>query len=416
MLRLTFLLFTSATLSAGEFTFAEALRRAEAHSPALRAEMFAGRAAEARAEQAAVKPGPTLDLALENFAGTGAVRGAEGVEATVQVSQVIERGGKRSLRVALARDEQAQAEVDMAARRAEVRAAAASAFVTACAAQGRLAMSDAALSLAEEASVFAGQRAAAAEISGADAARARAALAMARAERLRAKAGLARAKAELAAFWGGEGGEVPVLKGTIPAAGEFARPGPELVFQKLSEHPRLAQISAAASGRRTALRLEQARAKADVTVGAGVRFLRDGSDAGLVAGVSVPMPFANPNAGNIRAAREMLAGAEESVRALEVELRVAGSAAWGEYGAALEIARTLRAEAWPATEEALAEVRAGYARGEASRFELFEMQRAHAALAREIFDADVAAVAAVARAEAITDPAFSFTRTLLSSP
>ncbi len=416
MLRLTILLFTSATLSAGEFTFAEALQRAEAHSPALRAEAFAGRAAEARAEQSAVKPSPTLDLALENFAGTGAVRGVEGVEATVQVSQVLERGGKRSLRVALAQHEQLQAEVDWAVRRAEVRAAAANAYVAACAAQGRLAMAEAALALAEEASAFAEQRAAAAEISGTEAARARAALALARAERLRAKAGLALAKAELAALWGGEGGELPALKGTIPAAGEFARPGAEAVFQKLSEHPRMAQIRAAATGRRAALRLEQARATADVTVGAGVRFLRDGSDAGLVAGLSVPLPFANANAGNIRAARETLAGAEESVRALEVELRLAGSAAWGEHGAALEIARTLREEAMPATNEALAAISAGQARGEVSRFELFEMQRAHAALAREIFEADVAVVAAVARAEAITDPAYSFTRTLLSSP
>ncbi|MFH1498342.1 MAG: hypothetical protein ABII82_11000, partial [Verrucomicrobiota bacterium] len=76
-------------------TLAEALSRATADNPRLAARAWSVRSAEALREQAGQRPLPTLDVSVENFAGTGPLGGFDSAEATVQASQVVERGDKR---------------------------------------------------------------------------------------------------------------------------------------------------------------------------------------------------------------------------------------------------------------------------------------------------------------------------------
>ena len=101
------LLITTTGLAAQDLSLAEALRRAETHNPSLLAHDYAGRAAEALIDQAGVRPNPMLGVELENFGGTRALRGADTLETTVQVSQAIERDGKREKRITAARRERA---------------------------------------------------------------------------------------------------------------------------------------------------------------------------------------------------------------------------------------------------------------------------------------------------------------------
>ena len=117
----------------------------------------------------------------------------------------------------------------------------------------------------------------------------------------------------------------------------------------------------------------------------------------------------------VRAARETLAGAEQSVRAIENELRTSLASAWQELAAAHAAVQTLRRDALPATEEAHALVRRAYAEGQLPIIDVLDAQRALISLRREIFDAEASYAAAHARAEAITDPAFPATAALLSS-
>jgi outer membrane protein, heavy metal efflux system len=66
-----------------------------------RAESAAGIArAEGQAEQARARPNPTVGVLSENFAGSAPYRGFGRSETTVQYSQPIELGGKRSARIA----------------------------------------------------------------------------------------------------------------------------------------------------------------------------------------------------------------------------------------------------------------------------------------------------------------------------
>lgn len=395
-------------------TLGAVLQRAAEQNPSLAAQGYTERAAEALIEQASLRPNPTLDVTLENFAGTGAVQGVRGIETTVQASQTLERGGKREKRVALAGRERETAAKEFAVRRAEVLAASAAAYIEVLAAQQRLALAAEPLRLARETVAAVESRVKAGAASPAESARARAALAASLADHARANAFLLAARASLAATWGGEPSEVASVAGTlrIPAS----LPAQDTFVAKLASHPRLELQQTVIASRRAALDLEQAQAVQDVNVGGGVRFLREGSDAAFVAGVSVPLPFHNKNQGNIRAARETLAGAEHGVRAVEVELRTALTSAWQELTASHTAAQNLRGEALPATEEAFGVVRHAYEQGQLPLIDVLDAQRALVALRKELLDAEVAYAIALTRAESLTDPSFSAVSALISQP
>lgn len=413
MFRSLFFVTLAAGLSAQPLSLSESLRRAEAQNPALLAQGYAGRAAGALIDQAGARPNPTLSVGLENFAGTGALRGADSLETTVQASQTFERGGKREKRVAVATREREVAEQETAVRRAEVLAATAAAYIGVLAAQERLASSAGSRALAQELADAVTARVNAAAASPLDISRARVALVAARAEHTRAEAELAHARVALAATWGGIAEDVPSIAVGLSVPAE--QPPHEALLAKLVGHPRIALQQALISGRRAELQLAQAQRAQDVTVGGGVRFLSDRSDAGFVAGVSVPIPFRNQNQGNIRAARETLAGAEKSVRTIEAELRTAFTVAWQDMHVAHTVARDLRAEALPAAEEALALTRQANAQGELPLLDVLAAQRALVSLRREILDADTACATARVRLDALTDPTFPLTTALFSS-
>jgi cobalt-zinc-cadmium efflux system outer membrane protein len=202
------------------------------------------------------------------------------------------------------------------------------------------------------------------------------------------------------------------VAGLLQIPAELPAADPYLV--KLAEHPRLVLQQSVIAGRRASLELEQAQAVQDVTVGGGLRFLREGTDAAFVAGVTVPLPVHNRNQGNIRAAREYLTGAELAVRAVEVELRAAFTAAWQDLTAAHTAAQNLRREALPATEEAYATVRHAYDQGQLPLIDVLDAQRALVGLRRELLDAEAAYATALARVEALTDASFATLTTLIN--
>lgn len=395
-------------------TLSEALARAAERNPGLAARRFDERAAEALIEQAAFRPNPELSASLEQFAGTGAVSGIKGVEATVQASQTLERGGKRDKRVALASRERELAAKEFAVRRAEVFAAVANAYIDLVAAQQRLALAEEPLRLARETVEATNTRVQAAIASPAESARARVSLAGAQAEFARGQAAVTSARAALAATWGGTPAEVSGVAGVLRVPD--ALPDQDAFLAKLAAHPALDLQQTTIAARRASLDLQQAQAVQDVTVAGGVRFLREGSDAAFVAGVSVPLPVRNKNQGNIRAARENVAGAEQTLRAVEVELRTAFTASWQNLAAAHATALQLRRDALPAAQDAYGAVRTAYERGALPLIDVLDAQRALVTARRDILEAESAYAAALVRVAALTDLTFADVTALLNQP
>src|SRR3954454_18090142 len=76
----------------------EAVSRSLESNPILAAETAEVRAAEARAERAALPTQFVVGGELEIFGGTGEVGGARYAETTLRLSRAIELGGKRAAR------------------------------------------------------------------------------------------------------------------------------------------------------------------------------------------------------------------------------------------------------------------------------------------------------------------------------
>jgi len=388
-----------------QITLAEALQRAGNNNPAIVALQFSERAADGLIEQAGLRPNPTLDISAENFLGTGRVQSVRSLETTIQASQLIERGGKREKRVALATRGREIASKELAVLKAEILQTAATAYVELLAAQERRALLQEPLKLARStlASVELRQRSGAA--SNAEVARAKAAMAVAQGECARADAAVTSAQTALAASWGG-----------IPSAEEYATgqiqipeviPSLEDAQAKLLKHPLIAADQAGIEGMRAALELEKAGAKQDITVGGGVRFLRDGSDAAFVTGVSIPLAVRNKNQGNIRAARERVSGAEHKLRVTEATLRSRLIAAWQELNAAYVSANSLTRDVLPATQAAYESVNKSYEAGQLPLVNVLDAQRDLVSIQKEILESKAAYIAAMVRVSGLIDPSYT---------
>lgn len=395
-------------------SLAEALARTAERNPRLLADSAQTRAAAARVEQAGFAPNPVLGVTLENFAGTGTARGVDSLESTVEISQTLERGAKRTRRTALATREQAITTQELAVQRASLLAATAQAYVDTVVAEQRLALAAAPRQLARDTLDALTAHASAGAASSAEIARARAMLAVAEAEVARRETELTLARSALAAAWGGDATDVPPLDSDLHLPPTL--PDRAAWLPRLSAHPRFALHAAQLDARRAALELEQAHAVQDVSVAGGVRFLRESSDAAFVAGVSVPLPIRHKNQGGIRAARELLAGTELAAAALETELRAEFTAAWHELTAAHEAVLRLRRDALPATEAALTAVRDAHTAGELPLTDVFDAQRALTLLRRDLLDQQAAFAHALVRLETLTHSDFSATTALFSAP
>lgn len=89
-------------LAAEPLTLEQAVDKAIAAAPELAAKEASVAAARASARQASFRPNPIVAIEAENFAGTGTYSVLEQPEVTVTYAQPIERGGKRSARMAYA--------------------------------------------------------------------------------------------------------------------------------------------------------------------------------------------------------------------------------------------------------------------------------------------------------------------------
>ena len=131
-------------------TLQKAIDLAIDNNPELNVSRWEPRAMEGRVIQAGLLPNPEIEAETENFAGSGAYKGFDGTETKVELSQLIELGGKRAKRsthAALGRD---LAQWDYQVERADVVAEVALAFMNVLFAQERLSLMRKLLHLADE--------------------------------------------------------------------------------------------------------------------------------------------------------------------------------------------------------------------------------------------------------------------------
>ncbi len=334
--------------------------------PRLRAAGHEAAATAAEAVQAGHYPNPTLEYLREGEqAGTRTT--------TVQISQPIELGGKRSARMALADSTAAQARDELAALRQEVRAEAIAAWYAVRTAQERQALAQALSALAGKSIDVAARQVAAGKVSPIDETRARLAAAEARTELNAAAADLALAHTRLGALVGrpadtlllapGEDAPLPALK-----------PLPALLAEAAQSLPvRRARSQLAAQEAQT--QVERAARLPDLTLTVGSQKIDDVGRRQAVVGVSLPLPLFNRNEGKLLAALRRSDKARDELAAAETETASELGTAYTRYEQSRLDADLLRAEVIPSARSAYELTLTGFEHGKFAFLDVLDAQR-----------------------------------------
>lgn len=384
----------------GELTLAQAIEAALTRNPDLAASAYDIKAADARIEQAGLRPNPQLAVELENFAGTGEARGTRILESTLSLSQVVELGGKRALRQQVVTFDRDLTSVARQAQQLDVLADVTRRFIDLAAAQERLALATSTREVVQRTLDAISARVDAARSPEVERSRARIALTRAQIEEQQAQSELPSARLALAALWGSTEPAFTRASGDLLALSPV-KPFETLV-ERLDRNPDFVRFASAARLRDAELRLARAQARPNLTFSAGVRNLAATSDRALVAGFSMPLPIFDRNQGAIREAEVHVAQTDAARRAAFLRARATVYALYQELLASRTRVETLRTNAVPQAQRALEQTQAGYERGRFSYLELATAQQEVLELRAAIIEAAADSHRVLAEIERLT--------------
>lgn len=365
-------------------TMRDALTRALVANPRLTAaERDVGIATGLRVQAGAV-PNPNLSFELDNALGSGPYKGVQSAETTLQLSQLVELGGKREARLAAGEAGIGTAVWQRRATRLEVMSETAVAFITVVSAQRRIEIFDEQISSLDQLIPLLQKRVQEGASSPAETLRAQVAADLFRVDRERAKTQLATARRDLAVLFGDS---VPRFGAAAGRLSGIGRPPPfRSVVEAIEANPQLMRWTAVTAQRNADLILARLKRIPDVQISAGWRHYQEtvefsagrpvqfNNDNAVRLGVSVPLPVFDQNAGNIIAAEDALAktGAERAINKL-VLISVAGRAYDTLNGSLAEL-KLLRTSVIPNARSASETIQSGYRQGRFTLLELLDVR------------------------------------------
>jgi len=384
-------------------TLDDAFARVAASHPDLRLPALRGEILAAELDEALQRPALRAGVELENAPGTGDYAGVDGAELTLSLASVLERGGKRDARRALAQSRIDALAPERDAARLDLLAETARRYLDVVGAKHRRDLADADIAQRTRTVAAARHRFQAGASPESVLLTAQAALARAQLEQRRAAQTMDAARQHLAALWGEreprfETSDTDPL--ALPAIADF-----DALAALLERTPELARFANERRIGEARLQLARSQAKADIDWQLGVRAFNDTDDVALVASASMPL-------GGTRRAQPQIRAAEAGLAMLEVERESRGISlystlvdAHGRYRVAqLEVLR-LRDDVLPALARAEAAAERAYRAGAISYLEWAQLQSERTALARQQLDTALDAHRALIEIQRLTGDA-----------
>jgi cobalt-zinc-cadmium efflux system outer membrane protein len=373
--------FRASAESSSTLTLTRALQRALAVNPRLTAAEREVGVAAGRRVQAGAVPNPEASFELDNAFGTGDFRGLRSADTTLQLSHLIELGGRREARVAAGSAELDATRWERAAVRLE------GSFrhgrwifhcpqrttthpnlrYTNCGARSPAPLVATACGVRR---LF----------SPAEVARAQLAVDLVRADRERAATTLSIARRELTIIMGASAPDFSQAVGDLNRVG--TPPAFQTVLGAIDSNPQLIRWTAIRAQRDAELLLARLKPIPDLQVAAGWRHFGEvwngsafeSNNNAVRLGVSVPLPVWDQNLGAISAAQESRAKVEAVRASNRLALILSLGRAYDTLvGAAREI-DLLRASAIPNGRKAIEGIENGYNQGRFSLLELLDAQ------------------------------------------
>lgn len=356
----------------GSITLNDAIALALIKNPELSAFSIERRAAEARAIQSGLLPNPELSAVVENIGGAKEVTG--GIQTTIQLSQLIEIGGKRSARARVASLSQDLAERDYERKRVEILTEVSKAFIRALSAQQKFALAGEMVALAEEVANTVSERVSAGKVSPIEETKARVALSSATVEHERAGLELEAARKRLSSLWGDKKPHFEKVAGDLDAQ-ILPVPAFERIASQLTMNPDLVRSATEISRRKAAVDMEKAKTLPDISVSAGYRRFSEFDENSVIFGVSVPIPLFDRNQGGLLESRLLLTKAEEERRAAEARAQSGLGEAHKALSIAYAEAMAFKEKTLPLAQSAFEGTNEGYRAGKFGYLDILDAQR-----------------------------------------
>jgi cobalt-zinc-cadmium efflux system outer membrane protein len=355
---------------------ATALAIALEKSPVLSSFSWDIRAAEARIIQAKLVPNPEISLEGEDFTRADVRSATESMQNTLELSQLIELGGKRNSRVREAQFDREASEWDYQVKRLEVLKLTSLAFIDVLSAQRNVQLAEENVELTEAAVPVTQKRVEAGKASDVELLRTNTAVATARIRLTEVRRDLETARVNLAAQWGAKKATFPSVTGNL----DQLRPIPSLesLKAKLQKNPDLRRWTTEHQKREATLNLARAEANPDLTLRAGPRLLgASHADLTLVAGFSIPLPLWNRNQGKIAEAEANISKAADERAAAEARAYAELNEGYQTLARATEEVQILRETVLPGAKNAVDQITDGYAAGRFSQLDVLDAQRTY---------------------------------------
>ena len=347
-------------------TLEQAVAKALAANPTLRAAALDVAIAEGTRRQAGVFRNPEVSFVRE-----GTQRGTR--TQTVQLSQVLELGGKRSARINLAERERSLAAGNLSVARSDLRADVTAAYFDALSAQERAQIAQASLEIASKAALAAEKRVAAGRVSPVEQDRSAVALSTSRLELAQAQSEVTIAMLTLAAYWG----ETVAVSQPLASPDLDLVPAPSLseLQQRLDASPQLRRSRLQVEREEAQVSLDRAQRMPDVTLMVGRQKEDEIGRAQTVFGVSLPVPLFNRNQGSLQASLSRAEKARVELEASQLRLHQSLTTAYQRAQLSREQVRSMREDILPRAQRVFDAAVTGFEAGKFSFLDVLDAQR-----------------------------------------
>jgi cobalt-zinc-cadmium efflux system outer membrane protein len=362
----------------------DALQRVQS-SPAIKAASKSVEAKQGAAKQASLLPNPEIAVEVENFGGQDDLKGLDGAEITVALSQLIELGGKRSARKSVAGYNLNLAEWDYQSQKQDLQLATMKAFYAVLAAQKRFGQAKQLLNLAEQGYQTVADRVEAGKVSSVQKLRAGVELNRARNAFESAKRQQIQARQSLSSKWGDSVPDFDTVVGEFDGLNE--PPEWDALHAAFLSNSDVQRWQSELANKKANLSLERAGIIPDVTLVFGVRKFKETNANALVAGLEFPLPFFDRNQGGRMAALAEVSQSVYQRDAAIAELTSTLQSAYQELLSSHHQARSILKEILPAAEQANEAAQIGYREGKFDFLDALDAQRTLFEVKTEYIDA-----------------------------
>lgn len=354
-----------------ELTLREAMGLMQKLNPELAASAREIGALEGATLQAGLWRNPQLGVEVEDIGATQG-RGLQRFT-TIRIGHAVELGGKRQARVTAASLAQDVAMQAYEAKRLELLARVADAFVDVLAGQERTRLAADSVALAQDVVTAVARRVQAGKAPPIEETKAKLALATARIEQEQARRDLAAGRKRMTLLWGNPSPRFDQALGNLASVAVL--PSFDNLAERVRRSPVAARDRKSVEQRSAVLALERTRRVPDITVVAGVRnYSQSGENTPLV-GVSIALPLFDRNQGNLLEAHRRLDKAEDERAATDFRLQSELTQAYEALLAATNEIGVLRDEVLPGASSAFSVANRGYELGKFGFLEVLDAQR-----------------------------------------